>query len=73
MTQEANKPENRAKRPWIITYGHRPMYCSDDDGDDCLNNESLVRTGLPIIKAYVEVFLSQNELYGCYDKEVYYD
>jgi len=48
--KEATKPENRAKRPWIITFGHRPMYCSDDDGDDCLNNESLVRSGLPIVK-----------------------
>ncbi|EEC20453.1 purple acid phosphatase, putative, partial [Ixodes scapularis] len=25
--KEATKPENRAKRPWIITMGHRPMYC----------------------------------------------
>uniref|UniRef100_A0A672H5R3 Purple acid phosphatase n=1 Tax=Salarias fasciatus TaxID=181472 RepID=A0A672H5R3_SALFA len=33
--EEANRPENRAERPWIITMGHRPMYCSDDDQDDC--------------------------------------
>lgn len=25
--KKANLPENRAKRPWIITMGHRPMYC----------------------------------------------
>ncbi|XP_049875404.1 acid phosphatase type 7-like [Pectinophora gossypiella] len=25
---EATKPENRETRPWIIMYGHRPMYCS---------------------------------------------
>ncbi|XP_046665735.1 acid phosphatase type 7 isoform X2 [Homalodisca vitripennis] len=48
--KEATKPENRAKRPWIITFGHRPMYCSDDDKDDCLNDESLIRSGLPIVK-----------------------
>ncbi|XP_054264808.1 acid phosphatase type 7-like [Macrosteles quadrilineatus] len=48
--KEATKPENRAKHPWIITFAHRPMYCSDDDGDDCLNYESLVRSGLPIVK-----------------------
>jgi hypothetical protein len=23
---KANKPENRALRPWIITMGHRPIY-----------------------------------------------
>ncbi|KAI2654037.1 Acid phosphatase type 7 [Labeo rohita] len=38
--QEANRPENRAQRPWIITMGHRPMYCSNDDGDDCTHFQS---------------------------------
>ena len=42
---EANRPENRAKHPWIITLGHRPMYCSDADGDDCTFHNSLIRTG----------------------------
>jgi hypothetical protein len=32
--KEANKPENRALRPWIITMGRRPMYCSIHDSDD---------------------------------------
>uniref|UniRef100_A0A8B9LV93 Purple acid phosphatase n=1 Tax=Astyanax mexicanus TaxID=7994 RepID=A0A8B9LV93_ASTMX len=41
--EEANKPENRAIRPWIITMAHRPMYCSDDDHDDCTKFESFVR------------------------------
>ncbi|RXN05556.1 acid phosphatase type 7 isoform X1 [Labeo rohita] len=40
--QEANRPENRAQRPWIITMGHRPMYCSNDDGDDCTHFQSYV-------------------------------
>lgn len=40
---EANKPENRALRPWIITMGHRPMYCSTDDKDDCTHKNSIVR------------------------------
>uniref|UniRef100_A0A8C1SS13 Purple acid phosphatase n=1 Tax=Cyprinus carpio TaxID=7962 RepID=A0A8C1SS13_CYPCA len=43
--QEANRPENRAQRPWIITMGHRPMYCSNDDGDDCTQFQSYVRLG----------------------------
>ena len=49
ILKEANKPENRAKWPWIITYGHRPMYCSNDDGDDCTKKSSRVRSGLPVL------------------------
>uniref|UniRef100_A0A3B3V190 Purple acid phosphatase n=1 Tax=Poecilia latipinna TaxID=48699 RepID=A0A3B3V190_9TELE len=48
--EEANKPENRAVRPWIITMGHRPMYCSDDDQDDCTKFDSWVRVGRNDIK-----------------------
>ncbi|ROL51305.1 Acid phosphatase type 7 [Anabarilius grahami] len=43
--EEANRPENRAQRPWIITMGHRPMYCSNDDKDDCTQFQSYVRIG----------------------------
>ncbi|KAF6211415.1 hypothetical protein GE061_011927 [Apolygus lucorum] len=43
--KEANLPENRSVRPWIITYGHRPMYCSNTN-HGCLKEESLVRKGL---------------------------
>ncbi|XP_060789936.1 acid phosphatase type 7 [Neoarius graeffei] len=43
--EEANKPQNRAVRPWIITMAHRPMYCSNDDKDDCTKFESYVRHG----------------------------
>ncbi|KAL8620015.1 hypothetical protein ACOMHN_015297 [Nucella lapillus] len=45
---EATKPENRAQRPWIITMAHRPMYCSNNDKDDCTKLQSVIRTGVPV-------------------------
>ena len=53
LFQEANKPENRKERPWIITMGHRPMYCSNaDDPTICTNKDNAVRKGVPFIKAF---------------------
>nr|XP_019606871.1 PREDICTED: acid phosphatase type 7 isoform X2 [Rhinolophus sinicus] len=54
--QKAN--ENRAARPWIITMGHRPMYCSNADLDDCTWHESKVRKGL-----YGKLFGLENLFY----------
>ncbi|UJR35793.1 hypothetical protein I4U23_028541 [Adineta vaga] len=52
--KKANKPANRARHPWIITMGHKPMYCSNSDDDECLTTEgySYVRNGLPFVQAY---------------------
>lgn len=84
--KEANKPENRAKRPWVITMGHRPMYCSSDDGDDCTHKESIIRKGFPIIQTYgledlfykyhVDLMIWAHEhvyerLWPVYNREVY--
>ncbi|XP_022082974.1 acid phosphatase type 7-like [Acanthaster planci] len=44
--KEASDPKNRTQHPWIITLGHRPMYCADLDGDDCTKKGSLVRAAL---------------------------
>ena len=49
---EANKPENRKLRPWIITFAHRPMYCSNENGDDCTHSQTLLRVGLPFCKFF---------------------
>lgn len=46
---EANLPENRLRRPWIVVMGHRPMYCSNDGDGDCTHYETLTRVGLPFL------------------------
>jgi len=40
---------DRSKTPWVITMAHRPMYCSNTDGDDCTKDDSNLRTGLPVL------------------------
>ncbi len=47
---QANR--NRDKQPWLITMGHRPMYCTNKDKDDCTNFDDRVRVGIPFIKQY---------------------
>jgi len=37
---------NRANVPWIIAYGHRPMYCSDSDDQDCTEFNDLWKADL---------------------------
>eukprot|EP00759_Apiculatamorpha_spiralis_P029191 PhF_6_TR31479/c0_g1_i2/m.46268 len=36
----------RSQVPWIAVYGHRPMYCSDNDDDDCVYQRNQWKTGL---------------------------
>ena len=40
---------DRSKTPWVITMAHRPMYCSNQDGDDCTKDDSNMRKGLPVL------------------------
>lgn len=83
---EANKPENRKERPWIITFGHRPMYCSNVGDNDCKKHETLLRVGLPITHFFglenlfynygvdVEIWAhehSYERLWPLYDYKVY--
>jgi len=39
---------NRKVTPWIVLFGHRPMYCTNTDRKDCANFETKTRVGLPI-------------------------
>lgn len=50
--KHASSPSERAKRPWIIVFGHRPMYCSSRDRDDCSKDTNILRKGLPFTGSY---------------------
>ena len=41
---QANK--NRTLAPWIVVYGHKPLYCSSVPDSDCGSNAELVRNGV---------------------------
>ncbi|KAF0292884.1 Acid phosphatase type 7 [Amphibalanus amphitrite] len=45
--EAATDPSARAARPWIVLYGHRPMYCTNRDMDDCTRVHDRVRVGAP--------------------------
>ncbi|KAH8251963.1 hypothetical protein KR026_000124 [Drosophila bipectinata] len=49
---KANLPENRRERPWIVLYGHRPMYCSNENDNDCTHSETLTRVGWPFVHMF---------------------
>eukprot|EP00927_Polykrikos_kofoidii_P034635 TRINITY_DN29349_c0_g1_i1.p1 TRINITY_DN29349_c0_g1~~TRINITY_DN29349_c0_g1_i1.p1 ORF type:complete len:510 (-),score=51.57 TRINITY_DN29349_c0_g1_i1:214-1743(-) len=40
---------DRSKTPWVLVMAHRPMYCSNKDGDDCTKLHANLREGLPVL------------------------
>jgi hypothetical protein len=38
---QANTAENRKQRPWVVAFGHRPLYCSVENYPDCQNGVAL--------------------------------
>lgn len=44
--ERSTQLESRAKHPWIIVVGHRPMYCNSASDDDCTNINAKNRVGI---------------------------
>ncbi|PVD21045.1 hypothetical protein C0Q70_19211 [Pomacea canaliculata] len=58
---QANK--ERDKRPWIVAFGYRPMYCTSPEHHECATNSSRVRAGLEDLFYYygVDIVLQFHE------------
>jgi hypothetical protein len=41
----AKATEERSERPWIIVFGHRPLYCTIETDSDCTKKAELIRYG----------------------------
>lgn len=64
LRQDLNEANaNRDKRPWVIAFGHRPMYCSNNDRDDCTKLNSVVREGFEKLfyDAGVDIIIEAHE------------
>ena len=61
--RRANTAEARAEQPWIVVYGHHPLYCSNLSEDDCFFEDSVVRTHLdPLLTKYkVDIYFSGHQ------------
>lgn len=79
---KANSAANRKSRPWIILFGHRPMYCSNSNDIDC--SLEYTRKGLlglyglePLLKEFgVDLVIwahehSYERTWPLYDNRVY--
>lgn len=53
----------RKNQPWIVVYGHRPMYCSNRNNDDCTYHETVTRVGLPFTHIFGESKILPADLY----------
>jgi len=58
---------DRNKTPWVVVFGHRPLYCSNvDDLPDCTTDAQLLRQGIPSLG------FSMDDLLMKYNVDVYF-
>uniref|UniRef100_A0AC34FX18 Purple acid phosphatase n=1 Tax=Panagrolaimus sp. ES5 TaxID=591445 RepID=A0AC34FX18_9BILA len=70
--QKAN--QNRANIPWIISYQHRPFYCSNDNSVECRSFENwLVRTGYEEMPGLEKLFIENGMDIGFWGHEHSYE
>lgn len=71
-TKEANT--NRLHTPWIVTYLHRPFYCSAAHNDDCSGyDNNLIRSGQDDLPGLEHPFLKYGVDLGFWGHMHYYE
>ncbi|CAJ0582052.1 unnamed protein product, partial [Mesorhabditis spiculigera] len=65
---------DRSKTPWLISYQHRPFYCSNDNSGDCSAFENqIVRTGFMDMPGLEPLFLKYGMDMGFWGHEHSYE
>ncbi|KIH57066.1 hypothetical protein ANCDUO_12747 [Ancylostoma duodenale] len=66
--------QNRNKTPWIISFQHRPFYCSNSNSAECQAFENkLIRTGWLDMPGLESLFLQQGMDMGFWGHEHSYE
>jgi len=70
--QKAN--DNRAQVPWILTYQHRPFYCSNLNSYECTAFENaMLRTGYERLPGYESLIIDSGVDFGFWGHEHSYE
>ncbi|CAD6193710.1 unnamed protein product [Caenorhabditis auriculariae] len=66
--------QRRSQVPWVVTFQHRPFYCSNTNSAECQSFENrLVRTGWLDMKGLEPLFLQQSVDVGFWGHEHSYE
>ncbi|VDL75174.1 unnamed protein product [Nippostrongylus brasiliensis] len=69
-----NAVSNRQRTPWIVSYLHRPFYCSSKGNNDCSDSDSaLIRVGDSKKPGLEEVFLKYRLDVGFWGHKHFYE
>lgn len=69
----ASESKNRSLRPWIIVFGHRPMYCSSDTEEDCSFEANILKCCFFNSSRYsLESLFRQNRVDLCFWGHMHY-
>uniref|UniRef100_A0A914WR41 Purple acid phosphatase n=1 Tax=Plectus sambesii TaxID=2011161 RepID=A0A914WR41_9BILA len=70
----AKANQNRDNVPWILTYMHRPLYCSNENSEECMGlDNDLIRNGVPGVPGLEDTFNTHAIDFGFWGHEHSYE